>query len=121
MTGYGVYYPPIAITAQAAGATVLFAGEGISPNALYDFVNAGHPAEVWLTVGFGSAPYNEYIAFDGRRVPYTAPKDHVLVLIGVTDSQVVLANPVGGYRQMISRASFEYSFTFLHNMAVVLA
>src|SRR5712691_4881417 len=38
LTGYGVYYPPIARVAQANGAPVSQSGEGIAPSTIYQAV-----------------------------------------------------------------------------------
>src|SRR6266446_3582024 len=73
LTGYGVYYPPIARVAQANGAVVSQASEGIAPSTIYQAVLAGHPVIAWISFDWIYQRVTHYIAFDGRTVQFGSP------------------------------------------------
>ena len=73
LTGYGVYYPPIARVAAMDGATVVRSGEGIAPATLYQDVLAGHPAIAWVSFDWKFHQVTHYVAFDGRTVQFGNP------------------------------------------------
>ncbi|TMD44502.1 MAG: hypothetical protein E6I86_16445, partial [Chloroflexi bacterium] len=80
LTGYGVYYPRIAAVAQADGATVAQAGEGIAPSTIYQAVMAGHPVIAWTTFDWIYHRVSHYVAFDGRTVQFGSPYEHAVVV-----------------------------------------
>jgi uncharacterized protein YvpB len=120
LTGYGTYYPTIARAATALGATVLAAGEGIAPSTLYANVLAGHPAVVWVTWQWAAASRQDYVAFDGRTIPYAGPVEHAVTLVGVTATDVIINDPDFG-RTLVSKSLFEARYATYNDMAVVLA
>jgi uncharacterized protein YvpB len=119
LSGYGTYYPTIAAAATALGGQVLAAGEGITPATLYADVLAGHPAVVWVTYQWAAASRQDYVAFDGRTIPYAGPVEHAVTLVGVTANDVVINNPDFG-REVISKSLFEARYATYNDMAVVL-
>ena len=119
LTGYGTYYPTIAKAAAVLGGTVLAAGEGITSATVYANVLAGHPVVAWVTYQWVIAARHDYVAFDGRVVPYAGPVEHAVTVVGVTPTQVYINNPDFGL-QVISRTLFEATYATYNNMAVIL-
>ena len=120
-TGYGVYYPPIAMAAGRAGRATL-AKEGWTPHDLYVEVAAGNTAVVWVPVyGFWSTTMRWWTAWDGRQIRYTLV-EHAMTLIGVNAAAgtVTLNDPNRGYVRTVSMADFEAAFAKFNNMAVVV-
>jgi uncharacterized protein YvpB len=119
LTGYGVYYPPIARVAQANGATVAQAGEGIAPSSIYQAVLAGQPVIAWISFDWIYHRVTHYVAFDGRTVQFGSPYEHAAVVRGVTNGFVLINNPWFG-TQWISKSTFESSYATFNNMAVIM-
>ena len=109
LTGYGVYYPPIARVAQANGAAISQASEGIAPSTIYQAVLAGHPVIAWISFDWVYHRVTHYVAFDGRTVQFGSPYEHAAVVRGVTNGFVLINNPWFGV-QWISKATFESSY-----------
>jgi uncharacterized protein YvpB len=120
LSGYGTYYPNIARAAAALGGNVLRAGEGIAPADLYTAVLAGHPVVAWVTYQWVSAQRSDYVAFDGRTIPYAGPVEHAVAVVGVTSTSVYINDPDFGQYQ-VSKAVFEAAYATYNQMAVVLA
>ena len=119
LTGYGVYYPPIARVAAMDGATVVRSGEGIAPAILYQDVLAGHPAIAWVSFDWKFHQVTHYVAFDGRTVQFGNPYEHSVVISGVSTDFLLINNPWFGL-QWISKATFEPAYATFNDMAVVL-
>jgi len=120
-TGYGVYYPPIAMAAGRAGRATL-AKEGWTPHDLYVEVAAGNTAVVWVPVfGYWSTTMRWWTAWNGRQIRYTLV-EHAMTLIGVNAAAgtVTLNDPNRGYVRTVSMADFEAAFAKFNNMAVVV-
>jgi Peptidase_C39 like family len=118
LTGYGVYYPPIARVAQADGAAVSQAGEGIAPSTIYQAVLSGHPVIAWISFDWLYHRVTHYVAFDGRTVQFGSPYEHAAVIRGVTNGYVLVNNPWFGV-QWISKSTFESSYATFNDMAVI--
>ena len=119
LTGYGTYYPTIARAAAALGGTVLAAGEGISAQSVYQYILSGHPVVTWVTYQWVNAQRADYVAYDGRVIPYAGPVEHAVTVVGVTPTDVIVNDPDFG-RTVISKTLFEASYATYNNMAVVL-
>ena len=119
-TGYGVYSTPIAAVARAFGARVISAGEGTQVSAVYRALLAGHPVVAWVSFDWRRHYPTQYTAFDGVTVPYGSPYEHAVTLYGITPGYVLVNNPWHGYRQWISKRTFEASFATFRNMAVIV-
>ena len=118
LTGYGVYYPRIAAVAQANGAVLSQAGEGIAPSTIYQAVLTGHPVVAWVSFDWTFHSVSHYVAFDGRTVQFGSPYEHAVVVRGVTNGWLLINNPWFG-TQWISKSVFESSYATFNNMAVV--
>jgi uncharacterized protein YvpB len=121
-TGYGVYYPPIAMSSARAGRNAL-GQEGWNPHDLYVEVAAGNPVVIWVPVyGYwSSATMRTWTAWDGRAIRYTLV-EHAMTLIGVNAAAgtVTINDPNRGFVRTVSMASFEAAFAKFNNMAVVV-
>ena len=121
-TGYGVYYPPIAMAGSRAGRWTV-GQEGWSPHDLYIEVAAGNPAVIWVPVyGYwDSAAIRWWTAWDGQQIRYT-PVEHAMTVIGVNAAAgtVTLNDPNRGVLRTVSMASFEAAWAKFNNMAVVV-
>jgi uncharacterized protein YvpB len=117
-TGYGVYWPPIQAAAGHFGAPVTGAGQGIAPATVYATVKAGGPVIVWVTFDLAVHARNDYVAYDGRSIPYAGPEEHAMVVTGVSDTTVRLNDPDRG-QYWISRSQFEAAYGVYGQMAVL--
>lgn len=120
LTGYGMYYPTVVKAANALGGHVLTAGQHVSPNQVYGAVLAGHPVVAWVTYRWVILSRRDYVAFDGRTIPYAGPGEHAVTVVGVDASRVLINNPWSG-PEWISKSLFERVFATYDDMAVILA
>jgi uncharacterized protein YvpB len=120
-TGYGVYDPPVAAAAVAAGRPAQ-GHEGWDPWTLYDEVALGHPAVVWVDTTFSPVAMRQWTAWNGRSVPY-AIGEHAVTLVGVDAlaGTVTLADVRVGVRRTFPMARFEAFFASFGNMAVIVS
>jgi uncharacterized protein YvpB len=120
-TGYGVYDPPVAAAAQAAGRPASEGREGWDPWAIYDEVGLGHPAVVWTDTTFSPVALRQWTAWDGRSVPY-AIGEHAVTVVGVDAlaATVTIADVRAGVRRTFPMNRFEAFFASFGNMAVVV-
>jgi uncharacterized protein YvpB len=119
LTGYGTYYPTIARAATTLGGKVLRSGEGIPAADVYQAVLEGHPVEVWVTYQWVFPARHDYVAFDGRTIPYAGPVEHAVVVVGVDPGRVLINNPWTG-QEWISRSTFEAAYAIYDQMAVFI-
>lgn len=92
---------------------------GISPEKMYAFLDENIPVIVWTTIHMerrqpAEGWYTEY----GDYVDWSTG-DHCGVLIGYTDSQVTLADPISG-RVVYDRGQFERAFASRQNQCLIL-
>lgn len=120
-TGYGVYYPPIAAAAQAAGA-IATGAEGWQPSQLYAAVASGDPVVVWVPHLLAAPSFGAWTAWDGTAVWYSS-EEHTQVLVGFDDGAgtVTLADPWDARLHTVSMSLFETRLQQFHDMAVVVA
>jgi uncharacterized protein YvpB len=120
-TGYGVYYPPVAAAAEAAGATAI-GREGWSPAQLYAEVALGHPVVVWAPHLMAAPSVAQWTTWSGRSV-WSSPQEHTQVLVGYDHdaATVTLANPADGQLHSYSMSLFENRFAAFMSSAVVIA
>jgi uncharacterized protein YvpB len=121
VTGYGVYYPPIASAAIAEGAAA-DGEEGWQPAQLYAAVAAGDPVVVLVPHLLAAASVGMWTAWDGRQVWYSH-SDHAQVLAGFdqVNGTVTLADPLDGRIHVYPMALFEARFAAFHGDAVVVS
>jgi uncharacterized protein YvpB len=119
-TGYGVYAPPVAAAARAAGRPAE-GREGWDPWDIYDQVALGHPAVIWTDATFSPVARRQWTAWDGRTVPY-AVGEHAVAVVGVDAiaATVTLADVRQGVRRTFPMSRFEAFFASYGNMAVVV-
>lgn len=120
LTGYGMYYPTVVKAATQLGGHVLAQGEGITPTQVYEAILAGHPVVTWVTYQWVVLRRQDYLAFDGRTIPYAGPGEHAVTVVGVDPTRVLINNPWSG-PEWISKALFERVYATYNQMAVVLA
>jgi uncharacterized protein YvpB len=120
LTGYGMYYPTVVKAATQLGGHVLAAGEGVTPDQVYEAVLAGHPVVTWVTYQWVILRRQDYVAFDGRTIPYAGPGEHAVTIVGVDPTRVLVNNPWSG-PEWVSKALFERIYLTYNQMAVVLA
>lgn len=131
LTGYGTYSPVVQRVAQGFNpGLVLAAGTGITPSTLYADVAAGDPAQVWVTADWGHHALGHWLTFDATTwIPYAGPVEHSVDVIGVSDSSVLIADPVGGGGApghpapiyWLAKTTFEASYSTYNDEAVVFA
>ena len=131
LTGYGTYWPVVERVAQSYNSNVvLSAGTGISPSTVYADVRAGDPVQVWVTWDWAAHGLGHWLTFDGSTwVAYAGPVEHSLDIIGVSDTQVLVADPMGGQgfsghpspTYWLNKSTFESSYNTYQDMAVVYA
>jgi uncharacterized protein YvpB len=117
-TGYGVYWPPISAAATHFGAVVAQAGQGVAPTAIYGAVKAGHPALVWVTFNWLPDARSDYVAYDGKTIPYAGPEEHAMVVTGINGNSVRVNDPDRG-QYWVTFATFEAAYAVYGQMAVV--
>jgi uncharacterized protein YvpB len=119
LTGYGTYHTAISRVATQFGGRVRRAGEGVSPQELYDAILEGHPVVAWVTWDWAFHGRSDYTAFDGQRIIYAGPVEHALTVIGVTPDSVLINDPDRN-TYWLPRSTFEASYATYNNMAVVM-
>src|SRR5438132_3050193 len=120
LTGYGVYYPPIAHAAMVLGGQVLRSGQNIPPAELYDAVLSGHPAVVWVTYHWVRLTRKDYVAFDGKTVTYAGPGEHAVTIVGVQPPRPLNSNPSTGV-EWTEKPPSDGVYAIYDHMAVILA
>jgi uncharacterized protein YvpB len=120
LTGYGMYYPTVVKAATQLGGHLLAKGEGITPDQVYEAVLAGHPVVTWVTYQWVNLRRQDYVAFDGRVIPYAGPGEHAVTIVGVDPTRVLVNNPWSG-QEWVNKTVFERVYQTYNQMAVVLA
>ncbi|MFZ0217860.1 MAG: C39 family peptidase, partial [Candidatus Dormiibacterota bacterium] len=118
-TGYGAYWTPISRAATHFGAPVDWAGEGLSPNDVYNAVLDGKPVIFWVPYDWDTPARHDYVAFDGRTIPYAGPEEHTMVVTGVTPTEVRVNDPDRG-QYWVPKAQFEANYRVYNEMVVVI-
>ena len=110
-TGYGTFYPPLVRVALRHGARLVAYGS-MSAATIYARVIAGHPVVAFATWDWQWHPRRDYVAFDGRRIPWIGPvyASHVYVVVGVSPTRVLINDPLRG-QYWISRGAFEAGYS----------
>jgi uncharacterized protein YvpB len=119
LTGYGTYYPTIEHAATKLGGRVLRSGQNILPAEVYDAVLNGHPVVAWVTYHWVRLARKDYVAFDGKTVPYAGPGEHAVTVVGVQPTRVLINNPSTGV-EWIDKPTFEAIYAIYDHMAVIL-
>ena len=129
-SGYepGAYYGAVAKAASHFGATILAAGENISPQQVYAWVEEGYPVQAWVTFDF--QPYQAVTLSNGRDSwPWAGPHEHSVLVVGVGVGAVLIDNPWAqadygaqypGADQWVPMSTFEAAYATYFDMALVL-
>ncbi len=95
-TGYGASYPPLVAVAKRHGAKILRAGP-MEVETVYRYLWSAHPVVVWATWDWRWHQRNDYLAFDGRWVPWIGPHDsHVYTAVGIRPDAILVDDPLRG-------------------------
>jgi uncharacterized protein YvpB len=109
-TGYGMMYPPLVKVARAHGAHVLQAGPMLA-DTVYGYLWHAHPVVVWATWDWKWHDRNDYLAYDGRWIPWIGPYDaHVYTAVGIRPGAVLVNDPLRG-RYWVSMETFEAAYS----------
>jgi uncharacterized protein YvpB len=110
-TGYGANYPPLVRVALAHHARILAYGY-MSAQTIYARLAAGHPVVVWATWDWAWHPRHDYLAFDGRWVPWIGPTyaSHVYTAVGVKPDAVLVNDPLRG-QYWVGKAAFQAAYS----------
>jgi uncharacterized protein YvpB len=130
-SGYepGAYYGAIVRAADALGGDVLWAGEGLSPLGVYDWVDQGHPVEVWVTFNFHVEYATSWLTNGVHTWPWAGPDEHAVLIVGITNDAIEIDNPWAvatdgaeyyGQDQWVPKSTFQSVYAVYDDMAVVL-
>ncbi len=109
-TGYGASYPPLIKVARAHGAKILRAGS-MTVDSVYTYLWSAHPVVVWATWDWKWHDRNDYLAFDGRWIPWIGPYDaHVYTVVGIRPDAVLVDDPLRG-RYWVPMSTFEAAYS----------
>lgn len=118
LTGYGVYYPVILEIVRTHGMPDAVGADGVAPPSVYHAIAAGHPVQVWINTSFVRSPQGTWTAWDGRAIPYTL-HEHSVLLTGVSQNSVQVNDPLHGTQYWVGKATFETSWNYFGNQAVI--
>lgn len=109
-TGYGAFYPPLVAEAKKHGARILRAG-AMDAQTVYGYLWSAHPVVVWATWDWRWHKRNDYLAYDGRWVPWIGPYDaHVYTAVGIRPGAILVNDPLRG-RYWVSMQAFEAAYS----------
>lgn len=92
---------------------------GASPEELYELIDEDIPVIVWVTISMAPRADTEgWYTESGEFVEWST-NDHGAVLIGYTDSTVILADPISGQCEY-SKEAFEAVFDSRNRQCVIL-
>ncbi|MGH7697558.1 MAG: C39 family peptidase [Candidatus Dormibacteria bacterium] len=89
----GTYSPVVARAATTLGATVLQAGQDITPVQLFTDIEEGHPAVVWVTASWEHHNASTICA-QGDCFPWAGADEHAVTLVGIGANSVLIDNPL---------------------------
>lgn len=92
---------------------------GARPEELYALVSQDIPVVVWVTIRMGDrTPAGGWYTEEGEYLDWSKI-DHAAVLIGYTEDEIVVADPITG-RSAYPRSRFERIFASRNNRCVIL-
>ncbi|MEJ7797519.1 MAG: C39 family peptidase [Solirubrobacteraceae bacterium] len=113
--GFGVYPGPVANAARRLDVNLMNL-TGVSPQAIYNRLLAGHALIAW--VGLGDGPYDSWQTPQGRTVKVNF-NEHTVVLRGIDrDGAISVSNPLEGTAETWSREKFEAMWQLLGRRAL---
>lgn len=109
-TGYGASYTPLVRIAKSHGAKLLRYG-AMDADTIYAELQSGHPVVAWATWDWRWHPRHDYLAFDGRWVPWIGPYDaHVYTIVGIRTDAVLVDDPIRG-QYWVVKPAFEAAYS----------
>ncbi|HIU14390.1 MAG TPA: C39 family peptidase [Candidatus Fimiplasma intestinipullorum] len=131
-TGYGVFAGPMQETMQSLidqqqGTHTVVNLTGSSCEQLYYYINMGHPVQVWATTNMRDQKQARKVSWNVKTLEgeYTEETitfpltEHSLVLIGYTETEVYLNDPLQGL-SIVDRDSFEEAYESMGSMALII-
>lgn len=121
---YGCYAPVIVKAADAyltANNSTMKATDltGTAFADLFQYIDKGIPVIVWGTLDCEEGHYSVTWEVDGKELTWFTP-EHCMVLVGYSDYQVWVADPVHGDIRVYDRELFRVRYESLQQQAVVI-
>jgi len=118
--GYGVYHRPIADVINKYSPGNACDITGISFDRLLRVIDSGKPVIVWCTIN-NRPPRVSKIWYDsqGNEVIWKIP-EHAVVLVGYTNSHVIVNDPWTGKIEYYPISTFKYNFEYMGSQAVTV-
>ena len=116
--GYGVYHNPIADVANKYKSG-LHAETNVPLSRVLEIVKSGHPVQVWSSM-YLALPYvsTSWIYKEtGEKIDWHA-NEHSVVVVGFTDSNIIISDPIGGAIKYQSRSIFESRYNYFGRRAL---
>lgn len=115
---YGVYERPIMEVANSFKSGIK-GGSNIPFNDVVSLVQNGTPVMAWTSMGL-SLPYisKSWIYKPTGEVISWKANEHAVVIVGVSDNFIVVADPIGGVLKNYSRGLFEQRYNYYGKKAL---
>lgn len=119
-TGFGVYHGPIFDILNKYYPNEAMDMTGCSFEDLLTVIDSGQPIIVWATIGMKKPKINSiWTDIDGNKIIWKTP-EHALVLVGYTDNEVIMNDPLIGKKVYYDQADFITYWEFMGSQAVTL-
>lgn len=121
LSGYGVYFPPIAAVATELGARA-DGRTGWTVGAIEDEILQGNPVVVWVDFAFRARQLSYWTAWDGTRVPYIIG-EHAVTVVGF-DPQgetLTVVDVLRGVLHTFSARAFTAALSTFGGMGVAIS
>ncbi len=117
--GYGVYEKPIEKVANMFKPGIKNAS-GANFNDILKIIDAGHPVQIWGSINCLTPKLADYNWIDRKTNETIVWKQpfHSMVLIGYSDTEVVVSDPYVGSIRNYNRAKFEKIYNFMGKRAL---
>lgn len=117
-SGFGVFHKPIADCMNKY--KVARDLTGCSFDELLKVIDSNHPVVVWATINMKKPSINS-VWYDtkGNKVVWKTPQ-HAMVLIGYTQSKIIVNDPLKGDHVQYSRSDFEKYWVYMGSQAVTV-
>lgn len=115
---YGVYEGPIRDVANSFKSGIK-GGSNIPFNSVVSLVQSGIPVMAWTSMGL-SLPYiskSWIYKPTGETISWKA-NEHAVVIVGVNDSSITVADPIGGMLKTYSKSLFEQRYNYYGKKAL---
>ena len=115
---YGVYEKPIAEVANYYKSGIQVRNN-FSFQEVLNLVSNNHPVMVWTSMGL-SVPYisESWVYKATGEAIYWKAGEHAVVIVGVNDNMVTIADPIGGKLKSYSKSLFEQRYNYFGRKAL---